>query len=316
MSERRAPAKKAQGSRAPAKKAQGSRAPAKKAPAKKPSTTREATSDGDTRRLRGEAYRLAKLESSRFGIVYDIDGPRVRLGFVWFVAALVAIALGVVALAVLVAGVAALAAAQTAQALRTRWRQPARVVAACVAAVIPLAALGGLALTGAAVVVGTLVAVVAAAARSSRRTDPIIDAAAIVRSSVYVGLAAASIVALYRFDIGAAIVVLLLCSAYETGDYLIGSGASNPVEGPASGMLAVLFVTGALAVVVPPPFDAAGLWFFAVLVVVLAPFGQVFASAVLPRAGAPAPALRRLDSYLLVGPVWLVLLHLGLGVGV
>ncbi len=317
----RAPAKKAPAKKAPAKKAPAKKAPSKKSPAKKPSTpgpegSAATGTDGGTRRLRGEAYRLANLETSRFGIVYDIDGPRVRLGILWFLAALVALAVGVVAVSVLVAGIAALAAAQTSQTLRARWRRPTRAVAAGVAAAIPLAALGGLALTGLAVVVGTFVAVIAASARRPRRTDPVVDAAATVRASVFVGLAAASIVALYRFDIGAAIVVLVLCSAYETGDYLIGSGASNRVEGPASGILTVVAVTAAFVVFQPPPFDAAGLWFYAMLVAVLAPLGQVVASAILPRAGAPAPALRRLDSYVLVGPVWLVLLHSGLGVGV
>ena len=36
----------------------------------------------------------------------------------------------------------------------------------------------------------------------------------------------------------------------------------------------------------------------------LCPLGQVVASALLPRADAPAPALRRLDSLLLLGPTW------------
>jgi hypothetical protein len=36
------------------------------------------------------------------------------------------------------------------------------------------------------------------------------------------------------------------------------------------------------------------------------PVGQWIASAVLPRADAKVPALRRLDTLLLLGPVWLV----------
>jgi len=43
---------------------------------------------------------------------------------------------------------------------------------------------------------------------------------------------------------------------------------------------------------------------------VLAPAGQLFASALLPTAGSPASALRRLDSLLLAAPVWCI----GIGV--
>ncbi len=35
-----------------------------------------------------------------------------------------------------------------------------------------------------------------------------------------------------------------------------------------------------------------------------APLGQLLASAILPRAGAPASGLRRLDSLLLAAPIW------------
>ncbi len=262
----------------------------------------------------GESYRLTRLAESRFGIVYDIDGPRVRLGVVWFVAALVAMYLGIGALALLVAAIAALAAAQTAQALRTRWRRPNLAVSAGVAGLIPVAAAWGTALAGLVIIVGSIAAVATAGALSQRRRDPLVDAAAVVRSAVFVGLAASSLVMLYRFDIGSAVTLVLMASAYEIGDYLIGSGASNPFEGPFAGLLAVVMATGALAVVPPPPFSGASLWFYALVVAVAVPIGQVLASAILPRAGASAPALRRLDSYLFVGPLWLMLLWAGVGI--
>jgi hypothetical protein len=42
----------------------------------------------------------------------------------------------------------------------------------------------------------------------------------------------------------------------------------------------------------------------------LCPLGQIAASAVLPRAEVRAPALRRLDSLLLLGPAWPILVGL------
>ena len=276
--------------------------------------TPKQTSDATTTTAEGESYRTERLANSRYGIVYDIDGPKVRLGVAWFVAAMVATYLGLAALAVLVAAIAALAAAQTANTLRAKWRRPLRSVAAAIGATIPLAAAAGVALAGLVIIAGAVLAVVTANARRPRRSDPLVDAGAVVRSSVFVGLAAASIVVLYRFDIGAAVMVIVLLSAYECGDYLIGSGATNTVEGPFSGFLAIVVVTGVGAVVQPPPFHAAGLWLYAMVAALTAPVGQVIASAILPRAGATAPALRRLDSYLITGPVWLVLLWSDVGI--
>ncbi len=262
-----------------------------------------------------ETFRLTRLERSRFGIVYDIDGPRVRLGIVWFVVAVVACYLGRFALAVVLAAIAALAAAQTANTLRTKWRRPSLAVAAVIGGVIPLAAAYGTALAGLAVVALSILAVVAAAMRRPRRTDPLVDAGAMVRAGVVVGLGAGWLLVLHRIDIGAAVTLLLLASAYEVGDYLVGSGARNVLEGPLSGALAAAVVTAALALVVqPPPFSGGGLWLYAVVAVATFPLGQVTASAVLPRAGAPAPALRRLDSYLLSGLAWMVLLRAGVGI--
>lgn len=283
------------------------RAPAGKRPAGR------APRRGGRRTEPGESFRATRLATSRFGIVYDIDGPRVRLGVVWFLAALAACVAGIFALALLVAAVAALGAAQTAKALRTPWRRPDIATAAAIAAAVPLAATLGTGLAGVVLLVGAIVAVVVSASRA-RGSDPIIEAGAIVRSATFIGLAAASVVILYRIDIGAAVTIILLASAYEVGDFLVGSGSGNVVEGPLSGMLAVGVLTAALAVIQPPPFDAGGLWLYAAFVMLCVPIGQVLASAVLPRAGAPAPALRRLDSYLVTGPVWSMLLWGGVGI--
>jgi len=61
-------------------------------------------------------------------------------------------------------------------------------------------------------------------------------------------------------------------------------------------------------VLLPAPFDTNSYPLFAALAAVGAPLGQIVASAILPRGVAWAPALRRLDSYLVVAPLWLLLL--------
>ena len=111
-------------------------------------------------------------------------------------------------------------------------------------------------------------------------------------------------VLLTRLDQGSAIALLLLASAYETGDYLVGSGARNPYEGPVAGIAAITVVTFIVSTLSISAFDVGQAWLFGGAVAVLAPLGQLLASALLPAAGAPAPALRRLDSLLLAAPVW------------
>ena len=62
-------------------------------------------------------------------------------------------------------------------------------------------------------------------------------------------------------------------------------------------------VTLFVAVLVPS-FTGAGSFALGVVAGTLAPLGPLAASALLGDRSAPAPALRRLDSLLLMGPVW------------
>ena len=113
-----------------------------------------------------------------------------------------------------------------------------------------------------------------------------------------------SMVLLTRLDQGSAVALLLLVSVYETGDYLIGSSASNPFEGPAAGIAAIVVVTFIVSTLPISTLDFGQAWLFGGAVAVLAPAGQLVASAVLPAAASPASALRRLDSLLLTAPLW------------
>src|SRR5690606_34142831 len=96
----------------------------------------------------------------------------------------------------------------------------------------------------------------------------------------------------------------------DASDYIVGSGASNGVEGPLAGGLFIAATTTMLAVTEVPPFRGADVWSFAMLAAVACPAGQILASAMLPRADAFAPALRRLDSMLIVAPAWAGLIGL------
>ncbi len=107
-----------------------------------------------------------------------------------------------------------------------------------------------------------------------------------------------------RTDAAALITLIVLVSGYEVGDFLVGTGASNPVEGPVAGIAAVIVLTFAVSVFEFPPFESGSAWVFGGLVAVLAPLGRFAAPILMPGPDARVPALRRLDSYLLVTPVW------------
>ena len=264
-----------------------------KAAAKEPARRRAAA---PTRARRRTVRRLA--------VVYDINGPRVRLGILWFFLTIAALVTGVAAVAALYGATAGAAALQTARAWRLEKKRPHRLTAGLGAVALVAAAAIDTALLGVALLGMAAAAVLVARLRRRRRSVPLEDAGFTLQCGLFVGLAAASVVLTYRFELGAAISLIVLVAAYETGDYLIGSGAGNSFEGPVGGLAAVLVVTFTIALLRVPPFEASDAWVFGGLTAVLAPMGQLAGSLILPSAAAKAPALRRLDSLLLLAPLW------------
>ena len=126
------------------------------------------------------------------------------------------------------------------------------------------------------------------------------------------GGAAASLVLLAEYEIGALIILLVFVMVYDASDFIVGSGASNGIEGPVAGMLFIAVASAAFAELSAPPFNDHGsdIWSFSVLAMIACPAGQILASALLPKADAHAPALRRLDTLLVVAPAWAGLIGL------
>jgi hypothetical protein len=246
--------------------------------------------------------RTERRRHRRLSVVYDIEGPRIRLGIGWFVVAMVALALGVLAVAVLYGATAAFAAAQTTRAWRRKGVGPDPVVAAVCAAGLPLAAVAGTAVLGAAVLGATAVCILMVP--PAWKAPRIVAGARTLQCCIWVGGAAAGVVTAYRFEPWAAVALVLCVSAYETGDYIVGSGASNAFEGPIAGIAAVLVVQFGVSAIGFPPFELPDGLGFAALAAVLCPAGQIVGSLILPSVRAPASALRRLDSLLLLAPCW------------
>jgi hypothetical protein len=247
---------------------------------------------------------LARSLASSLVGGYDLDGPRVRLGMLWFVVMLIAVVLGVWATAIVLALVCGAAASQSGAAWRHAGRRPHQVVAGLSGLALPLAAAAGTGMLGLVAIVAALAAIVVAATDRRRRASVIADAGLTLQCGYLVGLAGASFVIIRHLEIGAAVSLLLLLCAYDVGDFLVGTGANTPVEGPVAGIAAAVVVTFAIGVFAFPPFDMGSAWVFGGLAATLCPLGQVAATALLPTPDARVPALRRLDSLLLVGPLW------------
>jgi hypothetical protein len=249
------------------------------------------------------------VDRRRLAVVYDVDGPRVRLGVAWFLGVMAATLadakLGSPFTTAIVFAVAAGMAAR--QVVRAWGSVPWHAdVAAGLGAVPVLAALAGTPVVVASLVLVVPVAVGAASAPDGARLrgrGGRVAAAGILCLSVVPAVAGATFVLVHGEAVVAAAVLLLVASAYEMGDYIVGSGASNPVEGPLAGITTATLVALPMAMLLVEPFDAAGVGLLA-FAAAACPLGQVVASAVLPGAGAPAPALRRIDTLVVLAPVW------------
>jgi len=119
-----------------------------------------------------------------------------------------------------------------------------------------------------------------------------------------IGLAAASPVLMRQRGIIPALLLLAFAAVYDAGAYLVGTGAASPWEGPAAGVAAFVPLTMFAAVVFIPPFSGTEPLLLGLVAALLTPIGPVAGSALLGDSAADAPGLRRLDSLLVLGPIW------------
>lgn len=282
--------------------------------------------DQSAKRVRGGRHAPPELSSStrpvgRYSLIYDIDGPRVRMALVWGAGLVVAMVAGLPGLGVVFGAVGAVAGLQTAAAWRRFSKQrPNAYVAAVMAGLLPVASVFGLGVAGLACLAGAGVSVAAAFAtpsvdakgrhRARTTSQRLADLGVGVQCWLIPGLAAASPVLIGRIELGATFALLVVLCAYDVGDFVVGTGANTVVEGPFAGLVSAAVLTWSLYVldgmINLPPFGESSIAIFGAFAALLAPLGQITASGLLPRADARAPALRRLDTLLVAGPVWLL----------
>lgn len=259
--------------------------------------------------------REARWQHNRLAVPYPTDGPKVTFGLLWFLALVGASllgayfdepAIGAVAVAGVAAPIAGLAGLQTGNA----WFPSLSATRGWVAVAAYIAGISGFfgpwgVVIGAALGLIVLLFYIVLYRGHRRPAAQLFDV--LFRSAIPVGVAVGSLAALGSVGIGVQLSLIALVSAYETGDFLVGSGSANAVEGPLAGLVSLGAVAFLLFLLQPAPFDAFSILLFAALAAVCCPLGQILASGLLPRGNAWAPALRRLDSYLIVAPIWLIL---------
>ncbi|MGH9263717.1 MAG: MoaD/ThiS family protein [Acidimicrobiales bacterium] len=244
----------------------------------------------------------AEPELPPLAVVHKSVRPHGRLGIAWAVATVGVIVAGPAWLAAWLAVAAFMAGAQTSVVWRKRKERPLTLAAAAIAAALPIAASFDTGVMTAVVVAGLLVTFVARLRAPS--PVPSRDVALTLAIGVPIGLAASSLVLVRHTGIAATLLLLAMVCVYDAGAYLVGTGASSAWEGPAAGVAALIPLTIFAEVVLIPPFAGAQPLFLGMLAAVLAPAGPVAASALLGDRTGHAPALRRLDSLLLLGPLW------------
>ena len=229
------------------------------------------------------------------------DRPHVRLGIAWTVLTVAVVVAGRPFLGVWMAALAVIAAVQVTKAWMGRGERPVSWMAVAGAGALPLAAAGGVKTLNVVIIV-TFVLVLLARVRTMTKA-PSRDVALTMMIAVPIGLAAASPVLLRGLGISPPLALLAFAAFHDVGAYLVGTGAAAWWEGPVAGSAAIVCVTLFVAVLVPS-FHGGSPFLLGLLALVLAPLGPLAASVILGDRDAPAPALRRLDSLLLLGPVW------------
>jgi len=261
------------------------------------------------RRKRLRRGGASKPRSSGPGLLgpTDLPGPRVRLGILWFLLAVTAATAGRWSSALLWAGTAALAATDLVRVWR-EWGEvadrpgPQRRIAAAGAAIVVLAAAIGSGTVGVAlIVVGIGSIVVSFLLGRSGRPSP-----ELMMASLLPAIAAAPVVLVVVVGPWAAIFLILAVSLYDTGNFLIGAQARHAWEGPVCGIIGVLAVTFTMAAFQPEPFDGPATWAVGLVLALACPLGQAVMTAFLPSRSTEAIHARRLDTYLLAAPLFLI----------
>lgn len=240
----------------------------------------------------------------------------VAAGVVWAVAFIGAVVLSSFLTAVLLGVVAVVATASGMRATetrpagrrRSRSRRPsaALVLALAGALLEPLAALAGpFVALGAVLVLGGVVSVTVLSSGYAASARPLRAVGARLVAAVLPAVAAASVVVARHQGASLAVALVAAVLAYDLGAFVMGN-PRTPLGGALGivfGLVSVGVVAVFVAAVMNPPFQGSRPWVVFGLVALLAPLGVRLGQWV---GEERLPALRRVDSWLLAAPVWVL----------
>lgn len=247
-------------------------------------------------------------------------------GVLWAAVVLSAVALGAAVVALVTALVAVVASASAVRLIRPRRRgrpfgsRYLIPLAAVTGGLAPVSALGGPVPLVVVLVVGGVAALwLAPAGRPPRKPAPsrfsvrLPWRVRLVLATTGPGLGGASLVLARHQGLSEALALLAAVLGYDAAAFLMGNArtAVGGVGGLIAGAWAVGVVALFVAAMMNPPFFGTRPWIVFGLTAAAAPIGVKLADTV--TAGTRLPALRRLDSLIVAGPVWVaslaVLVH-------
>jgi hypothetical protein len=243
----------------------------------------------------------------RYLVRPDIDGPRIRVGVLWFFVLLAAAVLGRWATTAVWTALAAAAALQTTKV----WLQVPRaagapgwspvVSAVGAAAMVAVSGIG----TGAAGLVLLCVPLLVVLIHMASGHKPAVAGAALI-GTVLAAVPAMAVVLVVRAELWAGLFLVVAVSMYDAGYFVSAAESSSRIEGPITGAIGVLAVTFGASAIEAAPFDHVTAWPAGVVLAVACPLGQMVVSTYLPERDAKVPAMRRMDAYLFSAPLMLV----------
>ncbi len=184
------------------------------------------------------------------------------------------------------------------------------VAAACVTLAAAIGPIAFAATAGAVLVVSLVYVLISGGATRT----PMRELLLVSGMAVAVGAAAAApVLLLGTSGMIPALVLFAYAMAYDAGTYVVGSGAASAWEGPAAGIAATGTVTLTAAAVLASLFRGSSPWVLGALAAILAPMGPMLGSLFPGDPKVRVPALRRLDSLLVLGPLWALAATLLLG---
>jgi hypothetical protein len=174
--------------------------------------------------------------------------------------------------------------------------------------ILPLAALGGskAAIVATALVVTAGAAMLLATGRGTSVAFNLRLLAGILGPSV----ASMAVVLARSQGSNEAVAFIAAMLGYDLAAFIFGTGrgALGGIGGVVAGLLTVAVVAVFTAAAIDPPFSGGRAWIVFGVAGVLAPAGVALLSFIV--SGARLPALRRLDSLVLSGPAWVIVVAL------